>query len=227
MTPTRRKVSGNVVTVTIVVVIIVAVSVVAWLWNQGQQAQLKLAQKYQFLMGLTPVDGKSGATGPVSPDFHLTDQHGQQISMSSLHGKVVVLEFMDPKCTDICPIVSQEIVDANKLLGAKASDVVFLGINVNQYHESQADVQAFSSEHGLSKLSNWHFLTGTTAQLKQVWHAYGIQVIPNPTGDVQHSSLMYFIAKDGTERYLADPTNSNKAIPDWGRGIQFVARQLI
>ena len=46
-------------------------------------------------------------------------------------GKVVVLEFMDPHCTDIYPIVSQEFIDAYHDLGRAAGDVVFAAVNVN------------------------------------------------------------------------------------------------
>ena len=55
------------------------------------------------LMQLSPVPGAR------APGFTLTDQNGHTMSLASLRGKVVVLEFMDPHCTDICPIVSQEI----------------------------------------------------------------------------------------------------------------------
>ena len=58
------------------------------------------------LMALSPV-----ANAPA-PDFTLTDQNGHSLTLSHLRGRVVVMEFMDTHCTDICPIVSQEFVDA-------------------------------------------------------------------------------------------------------------------
>ena len=64
------------------------------------------------LMGLSPVKGHE------APRFSLTDQNGRPVSLSEMRGKVVVLEFMDPHCTDICPIVSKEFVDASHDLGA-------------------------------------------------------------------------------------------------------------
>jgi protein SCO1 len=54
------------------------------------------------LMGLSPVPVRP------APGFTLTDQDGRTLSLASLRGKAVVLEFMDPHCTDICPIVSHE-----------------------------------------------------------------------------------------------------------------------
>ncbi len=191
-------------------------------WRQMGSSPTSAAGPYQQLMGLTALDN------PVrtAPDFQLTDQNGKTVSLSSLKGKVVVLDFMDPVCTDICPIVSAELVKANQLLGNKAQDVEFLAVNVNQYHESEADVRKFSKAHGLEQLPNWHFLTGNTAALKAVWKAYGISVVPNPTGDVEHSSFMFFIDKQGNEAYVANPDNSKSTIGKWAQGIQMVSLHL-
>ena len=54
-----------------------------------------------------------------APGFTLTDQQGHRVTLASLRGKVVVLQFMDPHCTDICPLVSQEFVDAYHDLGGR------------------------------------------------------------------------------------------------------------
>lgn len=161
-----------------------------------------------------------------APPFRLVDQHGRSVSLASLHGRVVVLEAMDPKCTDLCPIVSQDFVDAARALGHRAARVVFVGINVNQYHARVADVLAFSRLHGLERLRNWHFLTGSTRQLRRIWQAYGITVEPNRSGDVIHSALMEFIDPAGRERWIASPAYNRAAIPQWGRGIATVAEHL-
>ena len=65
-----------------------------------------------------------------APGFTLTDQNGHVLSLASLAGHAVVLEFMDPHCVEICPIVSQEFIDAYRDLGRQASRAVFLAVNV-------------------------------------------------------------------------------------------------
>lgn len=107
------------------------------------------------LMQLSPVPGRA------APGFTLTDQAGRTMSLASFRGRVVVLEFMDPHCTDICPIVSQEFIDAYRVLGAKASRVVFAAVNVNRYHLDVADAAAFSGEQQLTTIPSWHFFTGS------------------------------------------------------------------
>ncbi|MDA8103495.1 MAG: SCO family protein [Nitrospiraceae bacterium] len=183
------------------------------------------------VMGLTPLPAKQ------APGFSLVDQNGRNFSLSSFRGKTVVLEFMDPHCTDICPIVSQEFVDAFHDLGANASKVVFLAVNVNQYHNSVASVQKFSVAHGLDAITSWHFLTGPFPSLKPIWANYGIQVsAPNPNADIIHTSLLYFIDPNGNERFVAAPvvdhTKVGKAylpadtVAAWGHGIANLASYL-
>ncbi len=158
------------------------------------------------LMQLSPLPGVR------APGFTFTDQRGHTMSLASLRGKVVVLEFMDPHCTDICPIVSQEFVDAYHELGANAGKVVFAAINVNQYHATVADMHAFSAAHQLTTIPSWHFFTGPIPALETAWHNYNIQVeAPNPNADIIHTSSVYFIDSRGAERYLATPMADHTA----------------
>ena len=183
------------------------------------------------LMQLSPVPVAS------APGFTLTDQGGHAVSLAGLRGRVVVLEFMDPHCTDICPIVSREFPDAYRDLGATAPRVVFAAVNVNRYHLRVADVAAFSREQQLTLIPAWHFLTGSYPGLRAVWRAYQMQVdAPGPDADVIHSSQMYFIDQQGRERFLAGPMVNHTAagsaylpasqLASWGQGIALVARQL-
>jgi protein SCO1 len=183
------------------------------------------------LMELSPVPDRS------APGFTLTDQDGRVLPLSAFRGKVVVLEFMDPHCTDICPIVSAEFNDAYRDLGRLAGQVVFAAVNVNQYHHAVADVAAYSRAHQLTSIPSWHFLTGPVPRLRAVWTAYNIAVqAPGPDADIVHSSVVYFIDRAGRERYIASPqadhTSSGSSylpadqIAAWGRGIAQVARVL-
>ncbi len=182
--------------------------------------------------------GLTSAQGQVAPGFSFTDQRGQAISLAALRGKVVVLDFMDPHCTDICPIISHEFVDAAADLGARASQVELVAINVNQFHTDRASTAAFSDEQGLNALANWHFLTGTVPALRQAWHVYGIDVTaPGPDADVIHSADMYFIDPQGHERWVALPTDMKTPagtsylppaqVTRWGQGIAHYAASLL
>jgi cytochrome oxidase Cu insertion factor (SCO1/SenC/PrrC family) len=173
-----------------------------------------------------------------APGFTLTDQAGRTMTLSDLRGKVVVLEFMDPHCTDICPIVSREFVDAYHDLGAAARHVAFIAVNVNAYHASVADMAAYSREQALDTIPGWHFFTGPAPTLAAVWRHYNIAVeAPNPDADVVHTSAVYFIDQQGREAFLASPTVDHTAkgaaylpaaqITQWAQGIALIAGHLI
>jgi len=183
------------------------------------------------LMGLSPVPASA------APGFELTDQDGRTLPLSRFRGKVVVLEFMDPHCIDICPLVSQEFLDAYHDLGPAAGDVVFAAVNVNQYHDRVQDVLAYSREHQLITIPDWHFFTGSAQALQAVWRGYDVTVeAPSRDADIVHTSIIYFIGPGGTERYVAAPmadhTSSGTSylpasqITAWGRGIAQVAETL-
>jgi cytochrome oxidase Cu insertion factor (SCO1/SenC/PrrC family) len=183
------------------------------------------------LMQLSPIPGVR------APGFTLTDQLGHTMALASLRGKVVVLEFMDPHCTDICPIVSQEFVDAYHELGANNSKVAFAAINVNQYHATVRDMAAYSAQHQLSTVPAWHFFTGPGPALRTAWRDYNIQVeAPSPNADIVHTSAVYFIDARGAERYLATPmvdhmSNGTAYLPPaqvaaWAGGIARLAMDM-
>lgn len=181
---------------------------------------------------------------PDAPGFTLTDQTGRTMSLSGFRGKVVVLYFMDDHCTDICPIVSEEFVDAYHDLGPLAGKVVFAAVNVNPYYPSVRAVAAFSAEHQLTTIPGWHYFTGPVPALRATWHAYNISV-SGTRANLVHSSPVYFINPQGRERYLGTAQGTRQARPrfaydtksetgyvppgqitEWGHGIALLARSL-
>ena len=179
------------------------------------------------------IDGNRKA-----PDFTLSDEHGRTVSLASHRGKATVLTFLDPHCTDICPIISAEFVRADRLLGPDRDRVAIVSINVNPYATSTADVLAYDREHQLPGLENFSFLTGTAATLAHVWKDYGVFVqAPDPTAEVVHTSVTYFLDPTGVVRYVAMPNVDHRSdgtaylpqgsIDTWATGIAQVSRSLL
>ncbi len=239
----RKKVLAGACAAVVIVIVAGAAAVIA---VRQQQSAVLAGQRPSgipasvpdgtvSLMGLSPVPAST------APGFELTDQDGRTLPLSRFRGKVVVLEFMDPHCTDICPLVSQEFIDAYHDLGRAAGGVVFAAVNVNQYHLGVQDVLAYSREHQLITIPDWHFFTGPARALQAVWRGYDVEVeAPSPDADIVHTSVIYFIGPGGTERYVAAPmadrTSSGTSylptylpasqITAWGRGIAQVAETL-
>jgi cytochrome oxidase Cu insertion factor (SCO1/SenC/PrrC family) len=140
-----------------------------------------------------------------APPFTLTDQRGQQVSMSALQGKLILLTFLDPVCTSDCPLIANQLAIADGQLGPLAQHVEIVAIDTNPTFHLVTDVKAFTDSHGLGGLSNWHFLCGPPDQVQDVLSAYGISVDVPAVGMIEHSEGMYFIGANGRQlAYLDD-----------------------
>jgi cytochrome oxidase Cu insertion factor (SCO1/SenC/PrrC family) len=151
------------------------------------------------------IDGNAAPLNYAAPAFTLTDQDGRQVSLASLHGKTVLLTFLDPVCTSDCPVIAQEFRQADRLLGASAARVELVAIVANPIYRSTAYTRAFDAEEGLAGLPNWLYLTGSLPQLQQAWKDYAVaaQILP-AGGMIAHSDVAYVIDADGHTRTELD-----------------------
>lgn len=145
---------------------------------------------------------------PAAP-IDLIDQHGTPVTLSSLRGRTVALTFLDPVCTTDCPVIAQEFRQVDQRLGSSAaSTTAFVAIVANPIYRSVQVVQEFDRQENLSTLSNWYYLTGSPAELRSVWHAYGVQVQTIGAGSmVGHTDNAFVIDANGRLRAVmgADP----------------------
>ncbi len=148
------------------------------------------------------IDGSAAPLNFAAPPFALTDQAGRPVSLSSLHGKVILLTFLDPVCTSDCPLIAQEFRAADRLLSQQSRHVELIAIAANPVDYSVAYTRAFDSQEGLAGLPNWLFLTGSLRQLQQVWRNYSVlaQVV-QAGGMIAHNDLAYVIDARGHTRF--------------------------
>jgi cytochrome oxidase Cu insertion factor (SCO1/SenC/PrrC family) len=142
------------------------------------------------------LDPGSSLGGTAAPDFRLTNQFGQQVSLSAFRGKVVVLAFTDSECTTICPLTTVSMLEAKQLLGRAGQDVQLLGVDANPDATAVSDVMAYSRSHAM--VNQWDFLTGPPSQLRAVWKAYNIYV-QIQSGQVDHTPALFVINQRGQE----------------------------
>jgi cytochrome oxidase Cu insertion factor (SCO1/SenC/PrrC family) len=154
------------------------------------------------------IDGATAPLDSPAPPFSLTDVSGHQVSLASLHGKVVLLTFLDPVCTTDCPLMAQELRDADRMLGAKAKSVELVAVAANPLYYTAPYLTAFNREENLTGTANWTYLTGPLKTLREVWAAYGISAVSVPGGQmIAHNDLVFVIDGTGHVRYdiNADP----------------------
>jgi len=147
------------------------------------------------------IAGYSPPLDMAASPFSLTDQHGRTVSLASLRGKVVLLTFLDPVCTNDCPLIAQEFKAAGALLGPQDSKVDLVAIAANPTYYGIQFTQAFDQQEGLNAVPNWLYLTGPLTQLQQIWAKYGIDVQDLPAGAMSaHNDLAFVIDRAGIIR---------------------------
>jgi cytochrome oxidase Cu insertion factor (SCO1/SenC/PrrC family) len=165
------------------------------------------------------LDPGTSMNGLPAPNFTLTNQFSQRMSLSDFRGKVVILAFTDSECTTICPLTSQSMLAAKQLLGAAGSQVQLLGVDANPAATKVSDVMAYSRAHGM--VNQWDFLTGTSAELTKVWKAYDIYV-QIKKGQIDHTPALFIIDARGREQKLYMTTMAYASIT---QAAQIMAQQ--
>jgi cytochrome c biogenesis protein CcmG/thiol:disulfide interchange protein DsbE len=172
-------------------------------------------------LALNPsLDPGSALSGRPAPGFTLFDQSGRSVSLRSFRGKVTLLDFNDSECTTICPLTTTAMLDAKRMLGPGARQVQLLGVDANPKATAIDDVLSYTQLHGLT--GKWQFLTGSLAQLRHVWHAYGIQASIQ-RGQISHTPALYVIDRQGRLRRLYMTQPSYAAVDQFG---QILAREV-
>ncbi len=162
-----------------------------------------------------------------APDFALIDQRGRSVSMHSFRGKVTLVTFLDPVCSDECPVIANQLAIADAGLGSLADRVEIVAIDTNPVFHEVSDVAAFTSSHGLDDLPNWHFLAGSAKSLQDVLASYGVTVAVPSVGMIGHSEGIYFVSPDGAEAaYLGDGADPDLTVT-YGDQVRNEVRKLV
>ena len=146
-----------------------------------------------------------------APPFRLVDQRGRRVSLATVHGKPVLLTFLDSRCKGICPLEGRELAAVGRGL-APAQRPVLLVVSVDPWADTPQSERVFAARARWQL--HWRWLNGNERTLRTVWRKYLIAVKPT-RADVSHSAALYLIDGDGFERagYLA-PLRAGDIISD-------------
>jgi protein SCO1/2 len=146
----------------------------------------------------SPFDGAPLPATPA-PGFTLADLTGgdRTVSLSQYRGQVVVLAFLYSTCGAPCVVIAQQIRGA---LDELAHPVPVLLVSADPAADTPARVRSFLAQVSLTGRAQW--LTGSLAELRAVWHAYGI--IPASVGAAAfaNSASVFLLDRAGRERVL-------------------------
>jgi len=196
--------------------VLLAVVVVALLVNQGDGGGSTATG--QTLATNPHIDPGTALGSRRAPDFTLTDQSGQRVSLSQYRGKAVILAFVDAECQTICPLTTQAMLDAKRDLGSAGKQVQLLGVNANWKSTQIDDVLNYTELHGM--VGRWQFATGSATALERVWRAYGVDekaLVTKADNEIDHVAALYVIDPHGRERVVFTTYPSYASVPQFGQ----------
>ena len=141
-----------------------------------------------------------------APDFTLEDAWGRKHRLADYRGKIVVLNFIYSRCTDLCPLHSELIEKIQAQVSATPMrDLVQFVTIATDTEDAAATAQVMQGHgkaHGLDP-ANWVFLyrgSGAPDPGIKTAKAYGLEFTPTPEGDQMHGVVTHVIDQDGVMR---------------------------
>jgi cytochrome oxidase Cu insertion factor (SCO1/SenC/PrrC family) len=158
----------------------------------------------------TPPPSAANATWAAgarrAPDFRLTDEQGAPISLRRFHGRPVIVTFIDPACTTLCPLEAK-VLDRVAAQTRLAQRPAIVAVSVNPWAQSQATFRRDARKWRLA--TAWHWAVGPYSRLAPVWKRYeiGVLVRKRTVGgitirNVSHTEASFLVDAAGYERAL-------------------------
>ena len=128
------------------------------------------------------------------PDFSLTNQQGQPLSLSDLHGKIWVADFIFTHCPTICPVMTQEM--ANLQSEFDTEPIYFVSFTVDPERDTPEALSRYAVQYGADG-KRWHFLTGEKDQIYQLANEGFKLAAAQHGGGFPHSTKFALVTPDG------------------------------
>lgn len=116
--------------------------------------------------------------GEPVPDFTMTTQDGQTLSLSDLRGKVVVVTFIYTRCPlpDFCPLMDRKfaaLADKLRVSPHRAEGVRLLSVSFDPEHDTPEVLRKHAANQGAGP-PLWTFAVASHAELSKVAGPLGL-----------------------------------------------------
>jgi protein SCO1/2 len=131
------------------------------------------------------------------PNVPLVTHTGRQVRFYDdvLKNQKVVINFMYTMCSNICTPVTQNMLEAQRLLGDFGKDINFYSITLTPLDDDPAALRAYMKAHTIEK--RWTFLTGKPGDIELVRRGLGFASNrPVEDADISNHSGMLRIGNE-------------------------------
>jgi protein SCO1/2 len=146
------------------------------------------------------------------PNVELVTQNGERVRFYDdlVKNKRVVIQFMFARSKDVCPMITQNLVEVQKTLKGRAgNDIFFYSITLSPEEDNPRDLNAYARKHG----AGWTFLTGKPDDILLLRKSLGFFYNdPKEDADRNNHSGMVVV---GTEPLMRWTMCQGGAKPEW------------
>jgi len=129
------------------------------------------------------------------PNFKLTDQNGQPVSLSTFSGKIFVAGFFYTNCPGVC---GQMNANVSRLVAAFAKNklVEFVSITVDPARDSVPVLKKYAASFD-AHAPKWSFLTGDTTTIYNLARkGFLVNAVQNSKTDFDYSDNLILIDEE-------------------------------
>jgi protein SCO1/2 len=139
----------------------------------------------------------------TAPPIALHDVNGARVTLSAQRGRYVLVTFIYTHCPDVCPLITQNLNAALRVIGPGArKQVRVLAVSVDPAGDTPTAVRAYIRRKHL--LPQFRYLIGSRAELRRVWKAWHVLAVETKPDLVDHVAYTALIDTKGKERVLYD-----------------------
>ncbi len=139
-------------------------------------------------------------TAAVLPNVQLIDAHGQPVSLASLKGKVVLIDFIHIGCPGVCADLINKFGQIADAIGPELGSKVVLVSVTNDPEHDRPEALLKLARGMQADMRGWLFLTGTPQDVGRVIGAFGVDNRRLPDGSPNHITRVFMLGPDLREQ---------------------------
>ncbi len=125
-----------------------------------------IARRVLALSSGTPSRAEGTARYFASGKLVTADNRQVDFYRDVLAGQVVLIDTIFTRCTDSCPLITEKLARAQRLLGASAARVRFVSLTNDPAYDAPEKLRQFATTHGVR--GNWTLLTGAENDVRAI-----------------------------------------------------------
>jgi protein SCO1/2 len=129
-----------------------------------------------------------------------TNQQGEQITLNSFAGKIVVLAMVYTHCDYACPRIIADMRLIGDALENKAGQISFVLVSIDTKRDTVERLKNFGEVTGLTK-QGWTLLRGDEADIRELAAVFGVQYRQTSDTDFAHSNIISVLNQQGEIRH--------------------------